>query len=191
VGAPMVRTPSGGVHLCFRGTEPRNGSLPEEHIDFHSAGGYVLVPPSQVTTQSYEGAYRWQRRGDLAAPLDWQAVVDVLRPPVAVDPEPREVRRAPGQAWDARRLGAAVAREREGNRNRLLFWVLCEALRCGYDMRPIVEAGLQSGQTPREVEATRRQAVKRVLADGQLVRPSSSRALSRRPSPVATAARAL
>ena len=75
-------------------------------------------------------------------------------------------------------LAAAVAREREGNRNRLLFWALCEALRSGYDLRPIVEAGLQCGQTPREVEATRRQAVKRVASDGQRARPSP-----RRPSP--------
>ena len=177
VGAPLVRTPSGGVHLYFCGTEQRNGSLPNEHIDFRSAGGYVLVPPSFVATESYEGRYRWERRGELNATLDWGAATALLRPPVVVSAEDRQTRRDPVRSRDVRTLAAAVAREREGNRNRLLFWALCEALRSGYDLRPIVQAGLQCGQTPREVEATRRQAVKRVGADGQMARSSPLRPL--------------
>jgi len=191
VGVPMVRTPSGGVHLYFLGTEQRNGSLPREHLDFRSAGGYVLVPPSFVTTESYEGTYRWERRGELNATLDWEAAVAVLRPPVAMDAADRGARRDPVVGREVRTLAAAVAREREGNRNRLLFWAFCEALRSGYDLRPIVEAGLRCGQTPREVKATRRQAVKRVAADGQLARPSSPRTTTRRPAPVAAPARTL
>jgi hypothetical protein len=64
-------------------------------------------------------------------------------------------------------LAATVEREREGNRNRLLFWAFCEALRSGYDLRLIAEAGVRGGQTVREVEATWRQAVRRISTDGQ------------------------
>ena len=120
-GAPVVRTPSGGAHLYFLGTDQRNGSLPNEHLDFRSAGGYVLVPPSRVTTQTYSGVYGWER---LAAPnthLDWAAATSALRPPLP-GPVGRPPLPQPRRAWDVRTLAATVEREREGNRNRLLFW---------------------------------------------------------------------
>ncbi len=41
-----VRTPSGGLHLHYPGTEQRNGTLPGLHLDFRATGGYVLLPPS-------------------------------------------------------------------------------------------------------------------------------------------------
>ena len=47
-----VRTPSGGLHAYFTGTGQRNGHLPAHHLDFRSAGGYVLAPPSQVGRQA-------------------------------------------------------------------------------------------------------------------------------------------
>lgn len=162
LGAPTVRTPSGGIHLYFMGTQQRNGSIPDEHLDFRSAGGYVLVPPSKVTAVSYAGAYRWERRTRPTATLDWQAAANLLRPPppdFVADPQRRPHR--PG--WDVHTLAAAVAREKEGNRNRLLFWALCEALRSGYgDLRPIANAGLECGLSIREVQATWRQAVRRI-----------------------------
>ena len=46
--AALVRTPSGGVHLYAPGSEQGNGSLRGHHIDFRSAGGYVIAPPSAV-----------------------------------------------------------------------------------------------------------------------------------------------
>jgi Bifunctional DNA primase/polymerase, N-terminal len=55
-------TPSGGIHLHFVGTDQRNGSLPKEHLDFRSSGGYVLAPPSRLVTDTYAGAYWWERR---------------------------------------------------------------------------------------------------------------------------------
>ena len=45
-----VRTPSGGLHLHYPGTEQRNGSLRGQHLDFRGLGGYVLLPPSIVQT---------------------------------------------------------------------------------------------------------------------------------------------
>jgi Bifunctional DNA primase/polymerase, N-terminal len=164
--APLVRTPSGGVHLYFIGTDQRNGSLPDEHLDFRSAGGYVLVPPSTVNTETYSGTYRWGRRTAPTARLDWQVATNLLRP-IRPEPVDSSLRRPVHRNGDVHTLAAAVAREREGNRNRLLFWAFCEAMRSGYDPRRIADAGLRCGQTVREVEATWRQAVKRISADGQ------------------------
>ena len=52
--AAYVRTPSGGLHAYFTGTAQRNGHLPAHHLDFRSAGGYVLAPPSQVDGHPYQ-----------------------------------------------------------------------------------------------------------------------------------------
>ena len=43
--AIYVRTPSGGLHAYFTGSHQRNGHLPAHHLDFRSAGGYVLTRP--------------------------------------------------------------------------------------------------------------------------------------------------
>ena len=48
-----VRTPSGGLHAYFTGTAQRCGHLPDCHLDFRSAGGYVLAPPSAVGGHPY------------------------------------------------------------------------------------------------------------------------------------------
>jgi hypothetical protein len=185
-GAPVVRTPSGGVHLYFFGTDQRSGSLPNEHLDFRSAGGYVLVPPSSVTTQTYSGDYSWVRPGMPCARLDWEAATALLRPSPPPQPVAHPPMHHPGRVWDVRTLAAAVEREQEGNRNRLLFWAFCEALRSGYDLRPIAEAGVRGGQTVREVEATWRQAVRRISSDGQ-AHSSPVGSTSERPTRTVTA----
>jgi hypothetical protein len=164
------------LHLHFVGTEQRNGSLRGQQLDFRSAGGYVLVPPSYLDTGAYAGFYRWERPGEPDARLDWSAVTDLLNPlPARPGVQPLKPR-PPRQGWDVNTLAAAVEREPKGNRNNLLFWAFCEALRCGYDLRLIAEAALRNPCkeriTVREVEATWRQAVKRVARDGQAGRPS-------------------
>ena len=170
IGAPLARTPSSGMHLYFIGTDQHNGSLHAHQLDFRAAGGYVLVPPSYVDTGVYAGFYRWERTGAPNARLDWGAVTELLSP-LPAGPGVQLRPRPPRQGWDVHTLAAAVEREPKGNRNNLLFWAFCEALRCGYDLRPIAEAALrnpyQEQITVREVEATWRQAIKRVTRDGQ------------------------
>ena len=46
--AAYVRTPSGGIHAYFAGSDQRSGSLPRHHLDFRAQGGYVLVPHAQI-----------------------------------------------------------------------------------------------------------------------------------------------
>jgi hypothetical protein len=175
-GAPLIATPSGGLHLHFIGTEQRNGSLRGHHLDFRSRGGYVLVPPSYLDTGAYAGLYRWERPGEPRTRLDWNAVTELLNP-IKAGPGVQSLRpKPPKRGWDVNTLAAAVEREPKGNRNNLLFWAFCEALRCGYDVGPIAEAALrnpyQERITVREVEATWRQAVKRFARDGQAGRRS-------------------
>jgi hypothetical protein len=190
-GAPLAVTPSGGAHLYFRGTNQRNGSLPEVHLDFRSTGGYVLVPPSRVTTETYSGAYRWERAGAPTATLDWNAVTRVLRPPLPTPSSPVEGQR-PLPGWNVHTLAAAVERTPVGNRNNMLFWAMCTALRSGYDdLRPIAEAGLRSGQTAREVQATWRSAVRKVNTDGDDCRSQARPAPNRAGRATSDAERAL
>jgi hypothetical protein len=75
--------------------------------------------------------------------------------------------RRPLPGWNVHTLAAAVERTPVGNRNNMLFWAMCTALRSGYDdLWPIAEAGLRCGQKAREVQATWRSAVRKVNADG-------------------------
>ena len=71
-----VRTPSGGLHAYFTGSAQRNGHLPAQHLDFRSAGGYVLAPPSQVRGRPYQRIRTLDGHGG----LDWQAVIRLLEP---------------------------------------------------------------------------------------------------------------
>ena len=71
-----VRTPSGGLHAYFTGTAQRNGHLPDHHLDFRSAGGYILAPPSHVGGHPYQLLKTTGAHGT----LDWHAVTQLLQP---------------------------------------------------------------------------------------------------------------
>ena len=101
--AAYVRTPSGGLHAYFRGSDQRNGHLPAHHLDFRSRGGYVLAPPSQVDGKPYHLI----RTVDADGGLDWATVTGLLEPERQIarrqpqpgpGPEsPRQVGRHPGR----------------------------------------------------------------------------------------------
>ena len=46
--AAYVRTPAGGMHAYFAGSDQHCGRLPGHHLDFRGTGGYIVAPPSQV-----------------------------------------------------------------------------------------------------------------------------------------------
>ena len=151
----LVRTPSGGLHAYFAGTSQRNGKLPRHHIDFRSAGGYVLAPPSRVHGRPYE---LLDDRASATGRLDWQAVTRLLDPPKAV------VRPQGKAAGDLGNLAAWVAAQQEGNRNDGLYWAACRALEAGHrhldDLQAAaVRAGLGEDEARRTIaSATRRAA---------------------------------
>ena len=74
--AAYVRTPAGGMHAYFTGSDQHNGRLPSHHLDFRSQGGYIVAPPSQVNGQPYQLIKRLDGRGG----LDWDAVTRLLEP---------------------------------------------------------------------------------------------------------------
>jgi hypothetical protein len=148
-----VRTPSGGLHFYFTGSDQRTGHLPACHVDFLSQGGYVLAPPSQL------GGTRYQHVTSLAGggELDWQAAVRVLAPARERTPArrvPQEHRQAPGAQIG--RLARWVAAQPEGNRNNGLFWAANRALEADQaaDLSPLAAAARQAGLTEPEITAT-------------------------------------
>ncbi len=74
--AAWVRTPSGGMHAYFAGSDQRSGRLPGHHLDFRSQGGYVLAPPSQIGGRPYQLTLISDHREG----LDWAAVTRLLEP---------------------------------------------------------------------------------------------------------------
>lgn len=152
-----ARTPSGGLHIYFPGTDQRNGKIAAAHVDFRSTGGYVLVPPSIVPQpDGRAGLYRTVATGPgPSSPVNWRAIRDHLAPP---PPAPATTGPARGDAppekvvqW----LAAVVARAQEGNRNDTLFWASCRAAEHGVtDPRPLRDAACHIGLTEREATVT-------------------------------------
>ena len=64
------------MHVYFTGTQQRNGHLADCHLDFRSAGGYILARPSQVDGHPYQLLKTTGAHGH----LDWQAVTQLLQP---------------------------------------------------------------------------------------------------------------
>jgi Bifunctional DNA primase/polymerase, N-terminal len=143
-----VRTPSGGLHAYFTGTTQRNGHLAGQHLDFRSAGGYVLVPPSEVNRKPYQLLRAPGGRGE----LDWAAVTRLLQPP-SLHQRPKTRQAADG---DPGRLATWVARQEEGNRNAGLFWAANRALEAdpAVDLSPLAVAARQAGLDEQEIERT-------------------------------------
>ena len=151
----VVRTPSGGFHVYFAGTDQRSGKLPAHHIDFRAAGGYVVAPPSRVGRREYEVAFN---EGGISA-LDWDACRQLLQPE-----RERKAHRGPERTGDRPadigRLAAFVSGLKTGNRNSGLHWAACRAHEAGLLDDPaaldeLVAAALRSGLRGGEREARR------------------------------------
>jgi hypothetical protein len=146
-----VRTPSGGLHAYFDGSGQRNGHLPGSHLDFRSAGGYVLAPPSHIGGKPYQLLQEPGGRGG----LDWDAVTRLLQPQ-----HPHQQRTQPRQpqasGHDLRALARWVAAQHEGNRNAGLFWAANRALEAdpAADLSPLAAAARQAGLADPEITRT-------------------------------------
>ena len=90
--AAYVRTPAGGMHAYFAGSDQHNGRLPSHHLDFRATGGYIVAPPSQVGGKPYLVISRPGGHGT----LDWAAVTGLL------EPQRQHEHPAPGHAADRR-----------------------------------------------------------------------------------------
>jgi hypothetical protein len=146
--AAWVRTPAGGMHLYFAGSDQHNGHLVGHHLDFRSAGGYVVAPPSQVDGKPYQLI----RTLDGRSGLDWDTVTRLLEPERHL--QHAVLRQAP--AHDIGRLARWVARQAEGNRNAGLFWAANRALEADLaaDLSPLAVAARQTGLDDKEITRT-------------------------------------
>jgi hypothetical protein len=143
-----VRTPSGGMHIYFTGTAQHCGHLTAHHIDFRSAGGYVLAPPSQVDGHPY---LPWGTPGRDGT-LSWERVCRALpSQPQRHRPGPR-----PAQDRDLGTLARWLARQRQGNRNAGLYWAANRALETdpAADLSPLADAARQIGLGDQEITRT-------------------------------------
>jgi hypothetical protein len=148
-----IRTPSGGLHAYFTGSEQGNGRLTRHHLDFRSKGGYVVAPPSHVNDRPYELV----KRTDAQAGLDWAAACGLLEPQPQHCPGP-----AAGLTTDTTRLAGWVARLAKGNRNDGLFWAANRALEAGFtDLAALAHAARQTGLDEREIARTLASAQRR------------------------------
>jgi hypothetical protein len=143
-----VRTPSGGLHAYFTGSDQRNGHLPGWHLDFRSQGGYVLTPPSRVDGKPYQLVKASSGRGG----LDWDAVIQHLQP----QRQSQRPRHPQADTGDISGLARWVASQGEGNRNAGLFWAANRALDTNpaVDLSPLAAAARQAGLGDKEITRT-------------------------------------
>ena len=146
--AAYVRTPAGGMHAYFAGSDQHNGRLPSHHLDFRSHGGYIVAPPSQVDGKPYRIMSKPGGHGS----LDWAAVTALLESQRHHEPT------APGHAPDHRlgQLARWVAAQPEGNRNAGLYWAAHRALDANpvADLSPLAVAARQAGLGEPEITRT-------------------------------------
>ena len=147
----VVATPGGGLHAYYAGTSQASGRLPGCHLDFKSAGGYVLAPPSAVAGKPYRLVWYQQHDQAAAGRLDWAAAVALLDPPQRKP----QAARPPGHA-DTARLAAWVAQLPEGNRNAGLFWAACRTAETGHPeaLDALAEAAQTAGLPEQEIQRT-------------------------------------
>lgn len=143
----IVATPGGGLHIYFAGSRQASGRLARHHLDFRSAGGYVLVPPSQVNGKEYRLLWYGPSLGD----LHWSAVTGLL------EPGRNRADRSPSTARiDISRLAAWVGQLEEGSRNCGLFWAACRAAEAGqhHVLDELATAAATTGLSEREIRRT-------------------------------------
>jgi hypothetical protein len=178
----VVQTPSGGIHLYFRGTDQGNGSIRGYRIDFRSKGGYVVAPPSTRP----EGAYVVAKHGPVAEArtVSWDAIRAELAP--QLQPQPRRPERQADPSASLDRLVEWTASRQAGDRNFPLFWAAKEAHLAGQldgqAVERFVDAAQRSGLEGGEREARRTIASAQRHGDRQL-HPAAAATVARRPAP--------
>jgi Bifunctional DNA primase/polymerase, N-terminal len=151
----IVRTPSAGMHLYYQGTGQRSGSIRGQHLDFRSAGGYVVAPPSRANDGRYVVVKHEPATG---ATVSWDAIRGLL------DPQPGRVPAGARGGRDTRptsldRLIEWTAARQAGDRNFPLFWAAKQAALAGQldgaAVERFVDAARRSGLRGGEREARR------------------------------------
>lgn len=154
-----VRTPSGGLHIYFKGTNQSCGRLPKHFIDWKSCGGYILLPGSTVNGRRYEWIERRSSPGGRR--LLWDRVRSVLEPARASRAYSPPSNRPVGGITPLVRW---VSELTEGNRNSGLYWATCRALDGGHrgELGLLVDAAVRAGLSEHEALRTVSSAERRL-----------------------------
>lgn len=132
--AALVRTPSGGLHVWFAGTDQPGGAVggKDKPLELKAVGGYVLLPPSYVVDadRGYAGHYQLLERREAAGTVDFGAVRRLLDPPPAAPATPSRPRdpniTRPGDDFHARASWAQILLPHGwtflGQRGRVGYW---------------------------------------------------------------------
>lgn len=147
-----VRTPSGGIHVYWSGSEQGNGAMARYGVDFRGRGGYVVAPPSRVGGKPYE-LIGFRESADT---VDFAAVRAFLEPP-----RPAPAPRRDGGVADFARLVEWVAELPEGNRNGGLYWAARRARETGAGagvFADLIAAATRCGLSEDEARRTVRSA---------------------------------
>jgi len=166
--AAMVRTPSGGLHAYFAGTDQRSGSCRTQALDFRSAGGYVVAPPSW--SGEHGRRYEVLQHQASSATVDWQAVRQL------VDPAPGPRRQWVPQAEGSKNLDHLVEYVAgcTDRVNERLFWAACRMVEAGQEHRlpELAEAAYAAGEDRRgQAERTISSALRTAAPRGREPRP--------------------
>jgi len=179
----MVRTPSGGLHAYFLRADQRqqrSWQLPGKHIDFRGDGGYIIVPPSQVTgadgvSCSYQQIANAENRRP--GPVDAAGLRGFLDPPRPMRP-PADL---PATGVRPDKLADWVASRPEGARNGGLFWAACRMAEEGHDLSTTTsllgEAAYSAGLPEREAMSTIRSAYRIARRLGSVTDPRPTNAV--------------
>jgi hypothetical protein len=151
----VARTPSGGYHLYYKGTDQPNGSLRLHGVDFRGKGGYVVAAPSVLE----EGVYMWLgRRPYTNKPLNWTAIRNFFAPP------PSEVRERVKGSGDFSGLIAYMASMPPGGRNNSLYSItrqFMDELASEGDFDDLAAAAALAGLSEQEIRTTMQSARRR------------------------------
>ena len=166
-----VRTPSGGMHVYFVAIADRPQrcwQAASAHIDFRGDGGYVIVPPSILATDTGRASYRLYSLSTAGSkPVDAVALRGFI------DPRPPRVgtRATVARAPEASRLAQWVSNLQEGERNSGLFWAACRLVEAGFAPADVEAALGPSAQTAgldeREILITISSASRRAAVGAQ------------------------
>jgi len=168
--AHAVRSPSGGLHLYYPAdpAQPHpSWSRSRAHVDFRGTGGYIIAPPSRITSAGTAGGYLPVGPAYAGKPIDAEQTRDLLSP--RRPPLPILTAGALNLGERAERIIGWLAGFEGSNRNEAVFWSACrlveagasEAETCGY----LAESAAALGLSFRETLATIRNAYQQASPD--------------------------
>jgi hypothetical protein len=165
---PEEKTGNGGRHLvyAYRDGIASNKNKLGPGIEIKSDGGYIVTAPSWIrkSEQGPGGPYEWLKKPTSVLPPFPYWAVTKLRPTPVVRPqfEPRMTHEMAERSLEG--LCARLAREPQGERNKILNWAAFTAgglirqgkISRGMAERRLRQAALHAGLTPSETEKTLR-----------------------------------